>query len=87
MFKKFKVMKKKKQFKSIGAYPTFKNCNKKKDRGWETYFTPSFFVLSMGTESEYYPTKTLNRHTVFKNIKGVGLYQRKIGWLTSLHSE
>tara|TARA_Y100000593_G_scaffold88721_1_gene171545 strand:- start:2845 stop:3084 length:240 start_codon:yes stop_codon:yes gene_type:complete len=79
MFRKFKVMKKKKELKSKGAYPTFKNSNKKKDRGWETYFTPCFFVLSMGTESEYYPTKTLNRHTVFKNIKGVGLYQRKIG--------
>ena len=31
MFRKFKVMKKKKELKSKGAYPTFKNSNKKKD--------------------------------------------------------
>ena len=78
MFRKFKVMKKKKELKSKGAYPTFKNSNKKKDRGWETYFTPSFFVLSMGNESEYYPKNKMNNHTIFKNIKGNCLYQRKI---------
>ena len=78
MFAKFRVLRTQKRLKSMKAYPTFKNDNKIEDRGYSTYFTKAHYVLSMGTKSEYYPKGKINKHTIFKNIKGNRLYQKKV---------
>ena len=78
MFGKFRVLRTQKRLKSMNAYPTFKNENKKKDRGFSTYFTDAHYVLSMGTKSEYYPKGKINKNTIFKNVKGSCLYQKKV---------